>query len=121
MIVKTHPIDNGAVLREPEHSRLRVAGLSQRRDSAYFDKPKSQCAQGIQMISVLVEPCSQPNGIGKLQAHHLGWQRLRLADERLEQPELSCHIEPRQRQVMSSLRWQPEQQFAHNAIHTQSP
>ena len=85
LVVETEPVDHRFLLRQPEHARLRVAGLWARGDRTHFHEAEAQREQGVNVRTVLVQSGGEANRIRESQPERLGRQRLRwLGDQRIQ-------------------------------------
>ena len=81
-VVEPHPVQQGAVGRQPEHARGRVARLRVRGDGPDLGIPKSQRTPGVQPRAVLVEAGGQPERPWKAHPEHrAGQQRIGRAQQ----------------------------------------
>lgn len=62
------PVDDGTVCCQSEHTWSGVAVLRFGGDGPDFDKAKAYFVQTVHRFSVLIEACSDPNGVFELQA-----------------------------------------------------
>ena len=74
VIVEPHPVEQGLVVGQPEHPRLRIAGLGLRGHRADLGVAETQRAPGVQARAVLVEPGGQADRAGKPDAEHRALQ-----------------------------------------------
>ena len=68
VVVEAHPVDDGAVVDEPEQPRTRVARLGARRDGADLDVAKAQRAEPGDRVAVFVEAGGNTEWCGKREA-----------------------------------------------------
>ena len=69
VVVEAHPVDDRAVLRQPEQPRLRVARLGLARDRADLDVPEAERGQRVDADGVLVEARGEAEDVREGQAH----------------------------------------------------
>ena len=105
-IVETEPIDDGPRLNQAEDARPRIACLWLRRDGAHLGKAESHVENRIGHPGVLVEPRSDPEGVGELEPPHALRQlrRVRPLRARVEAP-----LKRRQRGLVRALRIKREE------------
>ena len=70
-VIEAEAIDDAFDLLDAEQAGFWIAGLWPRRNSADFDKAKAQRCQAINIGTILVQPCSKPHRIRKIQPHYL--------------------------------------------------
>ena len=74
-LLKPHPVDDGAVLRQPEQARTRIARLRQRRHRAGLHEAEAETRQRAHHPGVLVEAGGDADRVGEAQPHRLDRQR----------------------------------------------
>src|SRR5690606_22011372 len=102
---------------DTEQTRLRVARLRTGRHCTYFDKPKAQGAERVEVIPIFIQPCRQSHRVGKTQAHHLYRVVGRRRDKQVQQLQsLSCsqHIEA---EFVGNFRVKAEQEVSERSVH----
>ena len=67
-IVESHPVDDRAVLGEPEQPRLRIALLRARRDRSDLDESEAEAEHLLGDFRVFVEPGGETDGRWEFQA-----------------------------------------------------
>jgi hypothetical protein len=70
-VVEAEPVDQGAMLRQAEDARARVARLRAWRHRADFDKAEAQRRQAIDVRAIFVETGGQTDAVGKFHAQQL--------------------------------------------------
>ena len=74
VVVEAHPVEQRAVVGQPEHPRRRVAGLRLRGDGADLGVAEAQRAPGVQPAAVLVEAGRQAERAGETHPEHRAGQ-----------------------------------------------
>ncbi len=67
VVVKTQTVDQTLGLRDTEHARLGITGLTLGCDGAHFHKTKAHGGQRIDTAGVLVQACGHAHTVGELQ------------------------------------------------------
>ena len=70
VVVETQPVDQRVGRGQPEHARLRVAGLRLRGHRADLDEAEAHRAQAVDAAAVLVQAGRQADAVGEAQAGH---------------------------------------------------
>jgi hypothetical protein len=79
---KAQPVDEGAIVRQPEQVRLGVRLLRFRRHRPQLEEAEAQRRQRSRRLGVLVEPAGEPDRRGKIEPHDPRAQpRIRRAGE----------------------------------------
>src|SRR5690606_30733470 len=71
LIVEAHAVDDGAIPREAEEARARIARLRPRRNRTAFDETKTEAQHGANHFGVLVKSGCQTGRVGQSQARML--------------------------------------------------
>ncbi len=106
-VVEAHAVDEGPARAQPEHARLRVAGLGARRHGAELDVAETERTERVEMVAVLVEAGGESESVGEAQAETLHAEfggNGRGAPQRPEQSQA------RESEVVSGLRIETRQQ-----------
>ena len=74
MVVEAHPVEQGAVGRQPEETRGGVARLRLRGDGADFGVAETQCAPGVEPGAVFVEAGGQAQRPGEVHPEYRAGQ-----------------------------------------------
>ena len=69
VVIETHAVDDGLVLRQAEQTWLGIAVLWTWGDGANFDETKTQSRQCIDVFAILVQTCGQANWVFQGQTH----------------------------------------------------
>src|SRR5205814_6628796 len=68
-VVEAEAVDDRFARGQPEKARPRIAGLRPRRHGAHFEKPKTEGAERLDVLGVLVEAGGEADRIRELEAH----------------------------------------------------
>ena len=117
MVVETHAVDDRTRFGQAEHPWPRVAGLRPGRDGADFEETEAQCGQGVDVVAVFIEACSQPDRIRDLDAHDAAGHRRNAGQAWTQHTGARGDLQRLQRQVMGGFGIQREQQGAEQGIH----
>ena len=117
VVVEAQAVDDRAVLRQPEHARLRIARLRLRRHRADLDEAEAQREQRIDVRAVLVEAGGQADRIRERQPERLGRQRLRPAGQQRIEPAAVSRFQRRQPERVRALGVELEQERAGESVH----
>ncbi len=91
MVVEAHAVEQATVGREPEQTRLRVAGLGDCRHRAHLGIAEAQGSPHLQALAVFVESGGQPQRGGEAHPEHLGAEdRIGGGAEAIQQPSCGC-------------------------------
>ena len=124
--VEAEAVDEAAFLREPEHPRLRVAGLALGGDGADLREAEPEvrpCGHG---IGLLVEPCGEPDRVREAKPPELLCQP-RVVDPQAplqQRAERRCsgeHAQRRHRNRVGALGVEPEEQWPHEGAVGHAP
>ena len=109
-VVEAHPVDQRLALRQPEHARLRIAGLRPRRDGADLDEAEAHRRQRVDVRAVLVQPGRQADAVAKAQPHHFDRVVDRAASHQPQRAAARRPIECAERQLVRVFGIEREQQ-----------
>src|SRR5260363_477212 len=73
-VVKPHPLNQRARIRQTEQARTRLAALCARPYRAHIEKTETQRRQSVDTETVFVESGGKSNRIVKTQSHHRAWR-----------------------------------------------
>ena len=116
-VVEAQAVDDGLVLRQPEHARLLVARLRPRGDGAHFDEAEAQAEQGVDVFAVLVQPGGEAHRVGEGQSEDPGREGARAPAEQALQAGAVQRLERRQSQAVRALGVEGEQEGPRQPVH----
>ena len=107
-------VDEALVSFEAEETRLGIARLGQGSDRADLHKTKTEEAQHIDSLAVLVETGCKTDWVGKFDAKHLALKffvifLIQRPDERIENPDFLEHTQHSHREAVNLLRIEEEE------------
>ena len=108
-IIKAHTIDNATLRNSAKQARLRVTRLRAWRYRTYFHKTKTQCAQGINVIGIFVQPGGQPHTVSKADTQYGNRIIHGFAGIQRKQAELMRELHALQGEMVSALGIQRKQ------------
>ncbi len=75
LVVKSHPVDQSTIRRDPETARAGISSLGQGRNRTYLNKRKTKGVKLPVNLGILVKSGCKSHGIGEGHSKEVGIQR----------------------------------------------